>query len=176
MWSVNAFSGCADPRAQVELRRSTDGINWTAAPENIELGLPGLAPWHIEVQWVAARNEYWALYNAKAPGSCTTQELFLATSTDGVAWHTHPTPVLTSGTTHALADIVYRSTFAYDPDSDVITFWYSGARFDGRNYVWSTVAQRRRRADVFNQINAPMRASPAQGSGARVLPPLTDPP
>jgi hypothetical protein len=143
MWSVASGAGCAGGTTSVEIRRSRDGIEWSG-PETVSLSTPHqLHPWHLDVQWIEARSEYWALVNAKEIGSCTTPALYLATSTDGVAWTTHPTPVAERGVHPALNDIVYRSTFAYDAVSGSVTFWFSGATYDRGRYKWSTVTQRR---------------------------------
>ena len=54
---------------------------------------------------------------------------------------------------------MYRSTLDYDPASDAITFWYSGAKYNGRQYVWSAAVERRHREEVF--------AAPAAGASLR---------
>jgi hypothetical protein len=175
MWAVNGNVGCTGASTKVELRRSTDGITWSNVVP-VALSQPGFAPWHIDVEWIASRGEFWALYNVKTSGSCTTSAVYLATSGDGVHWTTFPSPVLARGAIAELRDVVYRSTFSYDESSDAITFWYSGARLEGTvnvSYSWHSVVQRRLRADVFAAINAPTAAAPL--AAARVqLPPLTN--
>jgi len=154
MWSVNGLAaGCAAPNAFVELRRSADGIAWSD-PERVELAQPNFFPWHIDVQWIPSLNEYWAVYNVKPAGSCTTPSLYLATSPDGVQWTVQPTPVLSRGAIAEFQHVVYRSSFAYDPASDLVTLWYSGARYNGTAYVWSSAVERRRRSDLFAAIAA----------------------
>jgi hypothetical protein len=149
MWSVNAgAAGCGGEATVVELRRSRDGIGWSA-PEPVALGQEGFFPWHLDVQWIASRGEFWAVYNGKLPQTCTTPVVSVATSTDGVTWRVADKPVITKGRVREFEDIVYRTTLAYDPASDVITFWYSGARYDGGRYVWSAAVERRARAEVF---------------------------
>jgi Big-like domain-containing protein len=149
MWAVNGgAAGCAGAAASVEVRRSEDGQHWSPASA-INLVQPGFFPWHIDVEWIATRNEFWAVYNVKIPGGCATPAVFLATSPDGVNWTSRSTPLLAKGSIPAFADVVYRSTFSYDPVSDDIIFWYSGARYDGRAYVWSAAVQRRTRNEVF---------------------------
>ncbi|HEX6106129.1 MAG TPA: hypothetical protein VFZ26_11135, partial [Gemmatimonadales bacterium] len=149
MWAVNAGPlGCSAPSARVEVRRSSDGVHWSPA-EPVSLEHQNLFPWHIEVQWVPSRNEFWALYNVKANGHCATPALFLATSPDGYTWSVVNTPVLALRRIPELSDIVYRSSFVYDPLADAITFWYSGARHVGGKYVWGAAVERRRRAEVF---------------------------
>lgn len=149
MWSVNAGAlGCSAPYTTVEVRRSADGLKWSPA-ERVRLEQAGLFPWHIEVQWVPSRNEFWALYNVKRNGDCATPALFVATSSDGLTWRVVEQPVLARGRIPELTDVVYRSSFAYDPASDAIVFWYSGARYSGTNYIWGAAVERRRRDDVF---------------------------
>jgi hypothetical protein len=154
MWAVNGgAAGCAGPATTIEVRHSEDGQHWSP-PSPVDLSQPGFFPWHIDVNWIPTRNEFWAVYNVKIAGSCATPALFLATSPDGVNWTTRDLPLLAKGAIPAFADVVYRSTFSYDPVSDDIVFWYSGARYDGHAYVWSAAVQRRRRADVFLPSNA----------------------
>jgi hypothetical protein len=164
MWSVNAGTdGCGAAATSVELRRSTDGLQWTA-PVTVDLIQPGFSPWHVDVQWIPSREEFWAVYNGKTPGSCTTPAVFLATSADGVTWQALDGPVLAKGRVPQFADIVYRTTFAYDPVADAITFWYSGARYNGTQYVWSAAVERRRRSEVFTPslaATAPFLPAPA---------------
>jgi len=154
MWAVNGNIGCTGTDAAVELRRSINGTVWSN-PEPVALSQSGIFPWHIDVEWIPSREEYWALYNVKTPGTCTTGAVYLATSPDGVHWRTYPSPVLAQGTVPALHDVVYRSTFSFDPASDAVTLWYSGARFDSNNYIWRSAVQRRRRTDLFATISAP---------------------
>jgi hypothetical protein len=153
MWSVNSgASGCGARATTVELRRSADGVEWSA-PEPVALTQPGVYPWHVDVQWIPGLAEYWAMFNAKVPGSCTTDALYLATSADGVTWRTFASPVLRSGAIPELADIVYRATFAYDPERDLVSLWHSGARYTSRGYEWNTAYERRRRRDLFDAVD-----------------------
>lgn len=149
MWSVRAGPvGCGASSTTVELRRSDDGISWSA-PEPVDLAQPRLWTWHIDVQWVPSSGRFWAVYNAKTEGGCATPAVFVATSADGRSWTVVQAPVITKGRIPQFEDIVYRSSLAYDPASDAVTFWYSGARYDGSSYVWSAAVERRRRAQVF---------------------------
>jgi len=158
---VNAGSeGCSAPSARVEVRRSVDGVQWSE-PEPVSLAQQDLFPWHIEVQWIPSRNEFWALYNVKRAGDCATPALFLATSPDGYTWSVLSQPVLVRGRIPELADIVYRSSLLYDPVSDAITFWYSGATHTGSKYVWGAAVERRPRLDVF----APSLVLPGGAAG-----------
>ena len=175
MWAVNANIGCSANATVVELRRSSDGMHWSS-PEPVTLAQAGYSVWHIDVQWIPSRSEFWALYNVKTPGSCTTPAVYLATSSDGVTWKTFASPVLSHGAIPEFEDVVYRSTFAYDAATDQITFWYSGARYDAPNYVWRSALQRRPRKGVFASIST----APVQALAVRPLrpgvPPLMDAP
>jgi hypothetical protein len=154
MFSVDAGSaGCAAATTAVEVRRSADGLSW-GDPVTAALTQSGLWAWHIDVQWIAARSEFWAVYNAKTAGSCTTPAVYIASSADGVSWDVAPGAVMVKGTARELQDIVYRTTFAYDPAADAITFWYSGARFTDGQYRWGAAVQRRLRQDIFSESRA----------------------
>lgn len=160
MWSVNATGGCDGPTARVEMRRSTDGISWSA-PAPVTMNFTGAYPWHIDVQWIPTRREYWALVPVKVAGTCITQSLYLARSPDGVQWTTLPNPVMRAGAVTEFRDIVYRSTFAYDPSADNVTLWVSGARFTGSVFEWSTAALRRPRSWLFDPVARAQVAAPA---------------
>jgi hypothetical protein len=165
MWAVNGgAAGCGAAATTVEVRHSEDGEHWSP-PSPVDLTQPGFFPWHIDVEWIASRNEFWTVYNGKLAGGCATPALFLATSPDGINWTTRMRPLMAKGTIRAFADIVYRSTFSYDPVSDDIIFWYSGARYEGNAYVWSAAVQRRTRADVF------LPATTADDPGPLLVPP-----
>ena len=156
MWAVNAGGiGCKSETTTVEHRTSTDGLHWSA-PQTVDVSAPNdLPPWHIDVLWVAELRQFWALYNEKPSGTCATPALRLATSTDGITWTPHPTPVLRAGVTREFQDIVYRSTLEYDTRTDMVTLWYSGAREDGETWTWSAAVERRSRADLFRLIDTP---------------------
>ena len=151
MWTVNGRGGCGAASAAVELRRSADGLRWSA-PEEVALEQEGFFPWHIDVRWMPALGEYWALYNVKTAGSCTTPAVYLATSADGLHWTTYPSPVLVRDAIPEFAHVVYRSTFAYDATRDEVTLWYSGARWTGTAWIWRAAIQRRSRAALFGAL------------------------
>jgi hypothetical protein len=152
MWTVNSGPvGCSSSSTTVELRRSGDGVSWSS-PTTVALSQPGVFPWHIDVQWIAARGEYWAMFNAKVAGSCTTSALYLATSTDGVTWKTYSSPVLRRGAIPEFADVVYRATFAYEADRDLVSIWHSGATSTARGYEWHAAFERRRRDELFAAV------------------------
>jgi hypothetical protein len=173
MWSVNGgASGCMGSTTKVELRRSRNGTAWSP-PLTVKLDQPGFYPWHIEVQWIPDLHEYWALYNVKSSGNCVTPALYLATSKDGTEWQTYSQPVLARDMIPALRDIVYRSTFAYDPASDAVTFWFSGATFTGTGYRWSAAMARIDRGELFARIFFERALADTQGWPLRT-PPLNN--
>jgi hypothetical protein len=175
MWAVDANSGCAAASTTVTVRHSSNGLDWSE-PQPVSLEQAGYSPWHIDVQWIASRHEYWAVYNGKTEGTCATPALFIATSPDGVHWTTFPSPILRRGASPELADIVYRSTFAYDDASDTIDFWYSGARYTATGFVWGSAFQHRTRRDVFARAaRQPVQASTNLRPRAGVPPLLNAP-
>jgi len=123
------------------------------------------------VQWIPAKGEFWALYNVKISGSCTTSALHFAKSVDGLHWVVEPGPVLVRGAIPAFADIVYRASLLYDEASDTITLWYSGARFENTGYTWRIATETLGASAFFERV----AKSLASGSTPAVTtaPPLT---
>jgi hypothetical protein len=153
MWSVNSgVAGCGSSSTTVELRRSSDGITWSD-PVTTDLTAPNAFAWHIDVEWIPSRQEFWATYNVKDPGSCTTATLDFAQSGDGVHWVTAPSPVLARGAIPEFSDIVYRASLLYDAATDGITLWYSGARFANNRYTWRIATEALSRSDFFARIS-----------------------
>ena len=152
MFAVNAGqSGCSAATTVVEVRRSQDGIHWGEA-QPAQLAQPDFWAWHIDVQWIPQLNRFWALYNVKTGNGCTTPAVYLAESEDGLVWQVVPQAVLVKGAIPEFEDIVYRSTFEYDPLTDAVTFWYSGARWGEDGYHWSAAVERRRRASLTDVL------------------------
>jgi hypothetical protein len=176
LWTVNAgVNGCSSASTVVELRHSTDGIHWSD-PQPVYLGGNDDFPWHVDVTWIPEYGEFWALYNAKTPGSCTTAVLRFATSQDGVHWTTAPTPLLTRGAIPEFADIVYRSSLTYDATSDLVTLWYSGARYEHTDYLWHVAVQQIPRTTLLaNVMRTPSPSSSGAVTPAASLIPLTKP-
>jgi hypothetical protein len=172
MWSVNSgTSGCSGASTSVELRASTDGVHWSD-PTTTDLAEEGGFAWHIDVQWIPSRSEFWAIYNVKIPGSCTTSALHFARSVDGLHWVIEPGPVLVRGAIPAFADIVYRASLLYDPTLDSVTLWYSGARFENGQYVWRIATESLDLTAFLGRVGTPLPA--AATIGITSAPPLTD--
>ncbi|HEY7027871.1 MAG TPA: hypothetical protein VH438_09715 [Gemmatimonadales bacterium] len=172
MWSINSGpAGCTASRTVVERRTSVDGEHWSA-PLVTDLAQPGQLVWHIDVQWIPARHEYWALYNTyPAGGTCVTDALYLARSVDGMRWTTYPSPLLSRGATDEFRDIVYRSTFAVDPTADAVQFWFSGASYNGGGYTWRAATEFRRVTDVLTQVQQPRNVKEIVPRGIDLPPP-----
>ena len=169
MWSVNSGpGGCTSAATTVELRRSTDGIHWSD-PVATDLASRDPYPWHIDVEWIPSRGEFWAVYNVKVAGSCTTPALDFAVSEDGVSWSPMPSPVLNRGEVPAFEDIVYRGAISYDPAGQLVTLLYSGARYENSRYTWR-VATERMSFDTFIRLGAAAGVTPTPAA----TPPLTD--
>jgi hypothetical protein len=172
MWSVNSGAGgCTSASTTVELRRSSDGVNWSPAMAT-DLAEADNFPWHIDVEWIPSRGEFWSVYNVKVAGSCTTAALHFATSVDGVHWVAASSSVLARGRIPAFEDIVYRGAVSYDADADVVTLLYSGARFHDNRYTWRVATEQMTLDAFLARVNAP--AIPGAGIGLTSAPPLTD--
>jgi len=167
MWSVNAGpQGCSAPLTTIERRTSTDGLKWSA-PLPINIDQPGQTIWHIDVQWIAARNEYWALYNTYPSGtSCATNALFIARSPDGVNWTTYPSPIARLGVVSAFRHLLYRSTFMTNPKATTVKLWLSGAEMVNNAYSWKTATVSTTVDGLFAIASAPatlLRTAPYLG-------------
>ena len=149
MWSNNSDQnsgniGWNNQNGFIELRRSNDGNTWSA-PESLKttLVLKGEAkdyiPWHLDVQWVESENEYWGLFCAYPQGGDSrATDLLLGTSKDGVTWKTYPKPILTPRSGQWDQNFIYRSTFVYDHEKDVLDIWYSGGKQNNQWHIGKT--------------------------------------
>jgi uncharacterized protein YjdB len=159
-WAIDAgVDGCRAMGTSVTLRTSSDGRAWKP-PRAVSIAQPGYQIWHIDVAWVPARREYWALYAAYPPAwGCGYTDLFLATSRDGERWTTFSSPVLARGVVYAFAAAVYRSTFAVDAAADSVTLWFSGARNDVVATMsvtrWSSAIARTSVDDLLRRVSSP---------------------
>jgi hypothetical protein len=155
MWSVSAVpQGCYSLRTETELtqRRSDDGIAWGAA-EPVNLRIPGNVPWHLDVQYVAAKQEYWALIAAYPDGtSCSRTAIYFARSSDGTEWTVAPTPLLGPNEFGPMNDLVYRSSFHYHEGSDAISVWFSGASVGDGGFHMAMASARYPYADFLRKV------------------------
>jgi hypothetical protein len=157
MWTVNAqVQGCTSLEGETTLqqRRSSDGITW-GAPEPVMLLVPGRVPWHWDVQYVAAKQEYWALLAAYPDGTtCSRTALYFARSADGTAWNVAPMPLLAPGEFDPLRDLVYRSSFYYHEGSDAVSVWFSGARLEGNAFRYAVASARYPYPELLRRVGS----------------------
>ena len=182
MFQIDAGKeGCSGKANRIVARKSADGLVWKA-PAAVKLEQAGFVPWHLDVQYVASRNEYWAMIAAyPVKKGCTSTSLFLATSKDGQNWTTYASPILASGDTPQFGAAVYRSTFSVGAD-DNVTIWFSGARMvtpgDGKKpavLAWSAAVSHTTATALFARVNDKTRAASLSvtQSGGSVLSPAT---
>jgi hypothetical protein len=164
MWTVNAVGGgCQSTQPQITLQQrvSTDGLSWRE-PEPVQMTIPGRVPWHWDVQYVAAKSEYWAMIAAYPEGtSCAQTSMYFARSADGTSWKVSPYPLLATGYFAPIRDLVYRSTFHYHEGSDAVSVWYSGARLEGAAFHYSVVLARYPMSEFLRRVG--------EGSGATLV-------
>ncbi len=156
VWYVNAgLVGCSAPATAVMTRESADGITWSEG-RAVDFQQPGSVIWHIDIQHVPSKDEYWAVYAAYPQGStCGRSELFFARSIDGLSWRTYTSPMLRREQIPQFNDVVYRSTFVYDDVSDLLTVWYSGSRYAASGQQWSAAIGKRQYAELLQTVTAP---------------------
>jgi hypothetical protein len=125
MWSANGGTvGCSSTSTTTEYRTSSDGVHWSL-PQPLNISQPGYVIWHIEVESVPSKQQYWMLLAAyPTGGQCGVTVLFFANSADGVNWTTYPHLALGIGSGWDNGEI-YSSTFVYDPTQDLLSVWYS---------------------------------------------------
>jgi hypothetical protein len=156
MWSVSAVAqGCRSLMAEVELnqRRSTDGVTWSE-PTPVNLVVPGRVPWHLDVQYIPAKREYWALVAAYFDATtCSQTSIFFARSADGTNWTVAPTPLLGPYEFAPLNDLVYRSTFHYHEASDAVSVWFSGARVGADGFHYAVASARYPYAELIRRVS-----------------------
>jgi hypothetical protein len=176
MWAVGARDGGCRVRASaltLTQRRSYDGFTWSSAGP-VNLVIPGNVPWHWDVQYVRAKREYWALVAAFPDGTnCSRSSVYFARSADGTNWTASPTPLLAPGVLEPLHDLIYRSSFRYFANDDVVMVWFSGAREEATGLRYSLATARYPLAELLRRVNAPRPASASRqqsDTGGRTRP------
>jgi uncharacterized protein YjdB len=142
MWSVNLgveTNGSQDN--YLELRTSTDGVNWSAPTKLPSMVMmPYEEIWHIYIRYIPAYKQYWCIFAAYPDGGDGGSDtiLYFARSTDGINWQTWPNqPILSKGVSGAWDEgNVYRSSFIYYPESDLIKIWYSSVSAGSAANQW----------------------------------------
>ncbi len=172
MWVADAqANGCTSRNITIRRRTSQDGINWSI-PYGTDLAQPGQIVWHLDIEWVPARSEYWALYNTyPVGGTCATNAVYFARSRDGISWTTYPSPVIRKGVLPALRDLVYRSSMLINDNADSVRLFVSGAVFENSMYAWSTATVARRTDELFADVEIPPPVNRPSDPIRRDLPP-----
>ena len=156
MWSVSAIAqGCYSLLTEMELtqRRSTDGLTW-GDPESVNLRVPGRVPWHLDVQYIPAKQEYWALIAAYPEGTtCSRTAIYFARSADGTNWSVAPNPLLGPYEFGPLNDLVYRSTFHYHEASDAVSVWFSGAHIGDGGFHFAAASARYPYSELIRRVS-----------------------
>ncbi|MEO5800899.1 MAG: hypothetical protein ABIZ70_12280 [Gemmatimonadales bacterium] len=176
VWYVDAGTRkCRNRVTRVMTQRGSDmaGVE-PARPESgwdgarqVRLQQPGFSVWHIDVTWVPARNEYWAIYPANRNYSCYGRDLFFARSADGVNWTTYRTPVLQRSDADWIRGSLYRGSLLYDPSRDAIRIYLSAS---APGSIWHLGYVEYRFADFLRTLErnpgvAPTAAAPLPAVG-----------
>jgi hypothetical protein len=128
MFYVDAgTAGCNTVSSTVKVRNATtdtaglDAIQF-GAEVTTDLAQPGFVIWHIKVRYVPALKQYIAMYVAfpqtTGIGDCTDDDLYIATSADGLHWKSFRAPMLNHLDKRFPFTSLYRSSFIYDAATD----------------------------------------------------------
>ncbi len=127
IWYVDATqSGCSTETSSVKMRTAINDSSLASLQfggESLtDLAQPGYVIWHIKVRYVAPLKQYIAMYAAfpqtTGIGDCTNDDLFIATSADGMHWTSYPVPVLNHLDKRFKFTSMYRASFMYDANTD----------------------------------------------------------
>lgn len=136
-----------DATHKVVYRTSSDGITWSAPTNIVFSTAPNPTLWHMSVNYIPAKNEYWMVYSAPTAGG----NLYFAKSTDRINWLYFGRPILNPGTSGSWDDhTMYRPTFLYDSGTDIIRVWYSAKKATGQ---WGTGYTQKNYTDLVNYMN-----------------------
>lgn len=148
LWMVNKDS------KKVRTAQSANGLHFSVSRV---VSLANKA-WHINVEYIAARNEYWMFLDFP---STPEGNIRFARSTDGVNWTTYPNPALTYRT-GSWDSSLYRSSFTFDAATNQLRLWYSA---HSASKVWRIGHSSVDYADLVNQLVAGGGWRREQGTG-----------
>jgi hypothetical protein len=136
VWYVKTGSGgCQTTASSVVMRTTRPAADssferavWSdAVPVN--LSIPGYNIWHLDVAKLPGQAGYVAFIAAFPKGTgCANNDLWLATSPDGITWRSYALPVLWRSMRFAkTAGLTtwYRGTLRYDAETDSLHLWPS---------------------------------------------------
>jgi hypothetical protein len=127
MWSVDP-NDCEATSSTVTYRMSADGLNWSN-PQSTNMAQDDYVIWHININYVPSKNEWWAAVTAYPRGQdcCTNTRLFFSKSGDGIHWTPYGKPILSASASGWDDSQIYRSSFLFDAQNNEIQVWYSAA-------------------------------------------------
>jgi len=128
IWYVDASAqGCTSQNNVVKMRVAAragaplDSLQF-GSEITTDLAQPGYVVWHIKVRYIPSKKEYWAMYAAfpmtTGQGNCSLDDLYMATSKDGVHWTTFNAPILNHLDKRFNFVTLYRASFQYNPGTD----------------------------------------------------------
>lgn len=136
LWYVQSgVDGCNTLSATVAMRTAAPAADssyehavWSR-PVPVAMSIPKYVIWHIDMMPLAGSRGYLALITAFPRGtSCANSDLWIASSTDGVAWTTYAVPVFWRTMQAARArsiDTWYRGTMLEDSVAGRLHLWPS---------------------------------------------------
>ena len=145
VWYVDAGpNGCTSDSNVVRMRManpthstSLDSVSF-GSEVTTDLVQAGYVIWHIKVRYIPERSMYLAMYAAfpmtGAAGNCATNDLFVATSADGLHWQSFPVPIINKLDRRFNFVTLYRSSFTYNATTDRLRTIASGLEADWGQY------------------------------------------
>ncbi len=128
IWYVDAGAvGCSNQSNVIKMRLATVdtaglGVIQFGPEVATDLAQPGYVIWHMKIRYVPALKEYIAMYAAFPTttgfGNCLDNDLYIATSADGLHWKTFPAPMLNHLDNRFTFTSLYRASFQYDATTD----------------------------------------------------------
>jgi len=144
IWYVDAGpKGCASLSNVVKMRvarpSSSSSLDSLAFGDEVATDLvqAGYVIWHIKVRYLPSKNMYLAMYAAfpsVSGATCSTNDLFVATSADGLHWQSFPVPIINKLDRRFNFVSLYRSSFSYNPNTDLLRTIASGLEDDWGEY------------------------------------------
>lgn len=119
MWAQKWDSQCS-----IIYRASADGFQWSEPKDCIfEDDFYNKDMWHFEVKYIPEHKRFLMIQYSNVDKS-----LSLAESKDGIEWKYYPNKVLepSHDAKHFANSHLYKSSFTYDPLTDMINLWYVG--------------------------------------------------
>ncbi len=149
VWYVQSGAvGCNSSASRIRMRAAQpvagqrfEDASWSA-PHDVKLTQPGYVIWHMDVIELPGRQGYLAIMADHASTTtCSSSDLWIALSSDGVAWHTFAVPVLWRAMPSAKRLGIrtwYRAALRYDLATDSLHIWPSALNADNRWVIFHT--------------------------------------